>query len=184
MHPKRMIPVPPKRRTSGPPADPQSERPAMLIALMLFLGFGAMIFFSARTLMTTLELSRIFVALAVVLSLIPRRFFPEIFQARKYFKVLLVLGGMTPIVTSCLLLLNFFVNTQRYEKEAWVENYNLYDNGYVLEVKLEDDFLKNKEQMRRFQRKDHPGHPQKVVYTLGQGLLGIEVIRKRELIEE
>ncbi len=155
---------------------------ALFIAVSFFIGIFGIIFFGSRTLVSTMFLTRLFAGTAVILSLIPRKFFPTQVRIRKYLKPLLVVAGLSPVVTSLILATNFLINTEQTDETLYVKSMQLFDSGTLMEVKLEYGKFAEYKQIRRFDVPRTPVMPDAIDYKIGEGIFGMTVIRNKEMI--
>lgn len=155
------------------------DRHIQIIALLFFIGFALTISMGSKTLTTWNTISKLFVAIAVVTSFFPKKWFPLIYRFKKEMKALLTLFAITPIITGLVLLLNF-----TFIKEAKLETYPVskaiyYSNDYLFKVVLEDDVFEKHYQIRTFSKDDYKLYPESATFEVGKGIFGFKVVKSK-----
>ena len=154
--------------------DKNSERHIQIMALMLFLGFFAIIFYGFKTIISWRIVSWIYIGFAVVFSQIPNRWLPVVYRIRKEMRVMLVVFALSPLFTGLFLVINYYFSSHKIEQTILVVNYSYYDN--TIEVELDDEELNKHIEIRRFQHNKFDFKPAYAVYTIGEGVFGFNVI--------
>ena len=162
--------------------DHRSEKHIQLIAVMFFCGIILVITIGMRTLVSWIVISRIYAGLAVAFSLIPLKFYPLIYRLRKEMKVLFSVFGIGPFLTGLILTINFLFSTASWNEIYTVESINYYPSDHLFEVKLEQNALHIRQELRRFSSDKNMTAPEKVEYQFDQGIFGMKTVMKSHLI--
>jgi len=159
-----------------------TEKHAAFIAAMFFLGIFLMVFFGNKTLVTWKFISYIYLIIAVLIGVLPLKKLPFIYFVRKELKILLTVFGLAPFFTGLILMINFTFASNITTKTITVTAYKYYPYDETVEVILDDDFINQFSEIRKFTIKELKSTPKTAVYTIKTGLLGMKIIDNSELI--
>jgi len=153
------------------------------IAFLFFLGSIGIAVFGIPTLLSWMQISRIYILWAIIFSFIPLGMLPKIYSVRKELKILLVVCALAPIFTALILVLNFVVAVKVSDEIYKVESYHVYYSDHLIEVNLENNIFENQTEIRRFSTDKFPFEPDSAAYLIKTGIFGFKVASHPRLIE-
>ncbi|MFA6401604.1 MAG: hypothetical protein WCX31_08265 [Salinivirgaceae bacterium] len=153
------------------------------MAILFFVGIIAIAIIGIPTLLSWIQISRIYIIWAIIFSLIPHRMLPKIYSVRKELKILLAVCALAPVFTALVLVLNFAVVLNVSDEKYKVESYNVYYSDHLIEVNLENNIFENQTEIRRFSTDKFPFEPDSASYRIKTGLFGFKVATHPRLIE-
>ncbi len=179
---KRYLQNQAKRRRITLWLDRKSERHIQIMAIMFFIGFFLTLVYGYKTLASWSQISQIYFGLAVIFNFIPSKWLPFIYRIRKELKVILAIFALSPFFTGIVLLLNFYISTDKMNQTINIAEYNqLYYDEYVI-VKLDDDEMNKHIEIRKFSLDKYNFEPDSACYLIHTGVFGIKSIHDSWLI--
>ncbi|HAM99492.1 MAG TPA: hypothetical protein DCQ26_12865 [Marinilabiliales bacterium] len=160
------------------------EHTIQLMTTLFFIGLILTGIFGTPTLLSWWQISRIYIACAVLFFFFPNRWFPIVFTTHKELKILMSLCGVAPLITGILLMLNFTLAGNVHTEKFRVLNYKTYYNEGLMIIELENKQFQSHHELRKFSDEEIVIDPDSVRYTIKTGLFGVKVATDGHLIEK
>jgi hypothetical protein len=153
------------------------------MAILFFFGIMTIAIIGIPTLLSWIQISRIYIIWVIIFSLIPYRMLPQIYSVRKELKILLAVCALGPVITALILLINFAVVLNVSDEKYKVESYTVFYDDHLIEVNLENNIFENQTEIRRFSTDKFPFEPDSAAYLIKTGLFGFKIATHPRLIE-
>ncbi|MGE4287954.1 MAG: hypothetical protein AB7E36_04640 [Salinivirgaceae bacterium] len=160
------------------------ENQVRFMVLFFFLGIFLSAIFGGKTLLTWNTIFGIYLVCGMLLSLIPLKYYPDLYKKHAEFKVLLIYFSLAPLITGLILTLNFNITSSSWVQSYPVAAYHLYSSEHSIEFELDDSGTINHIQLRRFSTDNLHAIPDSIAYEMHKGLFGITVVKKYFPIEK
>jgi hypothetical protein len=158
------------------------ERHAQFIAAIFFIGVFLIICVGNYTLIKWMTISRIWIAISMVIIFLPKQFFPVVYLLHKELKLLLALFGIGPFLTGLFLLLNFLIVVESKNEVFPVTKSVYIYSDQLMEVSFMIGDMEPHRESRRIETKSVYQKPVSVAYQINTGIFKIKTLRDGELI--
>lgn len=154
------------------------EKQIRLMVVFFFLGIFLSAIFGGKTLLTWNTIFGFYLVCGILLSLIPLKYYPDLYKKHSEYKALLIYFSLAPLITGLILTLNFNITSSSWVQSYPVAAYQLYSSEQSIEFELEDSGTIIHTQLRRFSTRNLHFIPDSIAYEMHKGLFGITVVKK------
>jgi hypothetical protein len=154
-----------------------------------FVGLFLILLLAPKTLISTYQLIRVYLFCALVLLLIPLKWWNTFLQLERFESVLLNIMGLGPALTALLLSINYLGANPQQTLTCTVTHFDMGRTvltGNHITLELDCPALDDFPEARRFDIYAQPEaiQAQKAVFDLRKGMLGYKVVRGVEFVLE
>jgi hypothetical protein len=154
------------------------EKQVRFMVVFFFLGIFLSAIFGTKTLLTWNTIFGFYLVCGILLSLIPLKYYPDLYKKHSEFKALLIYFSLAPLITGLILTLNFNFTSSSWIQSYPVAAYQLYSSEQSIEFELDDSGTINHTQLRRFSTGNLHAIPDSIAYEMHKGLFGFTVVKK------